>query len=112
MIRPVSQLSPETHARKRAVLFAILLDLPVGTAFIVVGALGGSLTILAEAIRGWLLIRPAKRPPEGFAADFIGLWGNDRSGPELRPDLRRWRPSRPLSRAGSSATLTMASRAG
>jgi cation diffusion facilitator family transporter len=51
-----SALTPEQRNREQSVMFAILLDCCTGALYLAVGILGGSLTIIAEAIRGFLLL--------------------------------------------------------
>jgi cation diffusion facilitator family transporter len=47
-------LTDEQKARERSMIFAIVLDSFIGSALFIAGILGGSLTVLAEAIRGTL----------------------------------------------------------
>jgi hypothetical protein len=49
-------LTPEQRNREESILFAILLDCCTGGSYLAVGLLGGSLTIITEAIRGLLLL--------------------------------------------------------
>ena len=45
-------ITPDQRARERSLLFAISLDVTMLVTYVLVGVLGGSLTIKAEAIRG------------------------------------------------------------
>jgi ferrous-iron efflux pump FieF len=51
-----SALTPEQRNREQSVLFAVLADCCMLGLYLAVGILGGSLTIIAEAIRGGLLL--------------------------------------------------------
>jgi ferrous-iron efflux pump FieF len=51
-----STLTPEQRNREQSVLFAVLADCCMLGLYLAVGILGGSLTIVAEAIRGGLLL--------------------------------------------------------
>lgn len=49
-------LTPEQRARERSILLGTLIDLAMLGAFLLVGILGGSLTIVAESVRGGLML--------------------------------------------------------
>jgi divalent metal cation (Fe/Co/Zn/Cd) transporter len=48
------EITPDQRAKERSILFAILLDGVMGTALTTVAVFGGSLTMMAEALRGAL----------------------------------------------------------
>ena len=54
MISP--SLTPQQAAEERSVLIAIILDVAISAVFTVTGLLGGSLTMIAETIRVWLML--------------------------------------------------------
>ena len=54
MISP--SLTPQQAAEERSVLIAIVLDVAISAVFTVTGLLGGSLTMIAETIRVWLML--------------------------------------------------------
>jgi len=49
-------LTAQQRAQERSVLFAVSVDWPLVGLFVVVGLLSGSLTIIAEAVRGCLML--------------------------------------------------------
>jgi divalent metal cation (Fe/Co/Zn/Cd) transporter len=49
-------LTPQQAAEERSVLVAIVLDVAISAVFTVTGILGGSLTMIAETIRVWLML--------------------------------------------------------
>ena len=49
-------LTPQQAAEERSVLVAIVLDVAISAVFTVTGLLGGSLTMIAETIRVWLML--------------------------------------------------------
>src|SRR5205823_1625992 len=49
-------LTPQQAAEERSVLIAIVLDVAISAVFTVTGLLGGSLTMIAETIRVWLML--------------------------------------------------------
>jgi divalent metal cation (Fe/Co/Zn/Cd) transporter len=56
-VAPVGQeLTLVQRARERSVAAAVIADAAISSVFVVVGVLGGSLTILAESIRCWLML--------------------------------------------------------
>jgi divalent metal cation (Fe/Co/Zn/Cd) transporter len=49
------RITPEQHAEESSIQFGLVVDFGLAGSFVVIGMLGGSLTILAEAIRGMLM---------------------------------------------------------
>ena len=54
MVSPL--LTPQQAAEECSVLVAIILDVAISAVFTVTGLLGGSLTMIAETIRVWLML--------------------------------------------------------
>ena len=55
MKAPVSPITPQQESEERSLRFALVADGLILTLLVVVGVIGGSLTIIAEAIRGILM---------------------------------------------------------
>lgn len=49
-------LTDEQRARESSIVLAVVADAGILTTFVVVGVIGGSFTILAESVRGWLML--------------------------------------------------------
>ena len=49
------RITPEQHAEESSVRFGLIIDFGLASSFVAIGMLGGSLTILAESIRGMLM---------------------------------------------------------
>jgi divalent metal cation (Fe/Co/Zn/Cd) transporter len=49
-------MTPQQAAEEQSILFAVAMDAAIGVVFVATGILGGSLTLIAETIRLWLML--------------------------------------------------------